>query len=490
MSLEAKIKKSTAKSIIGQTRNYFLAAASINSLPSEILAHIFHLVAGSRPCGVGDRGGEIITFPKYPDILSHVCSHWRDIATGMPTLWTHIDYVPRHSLSAGFEARAKLFATRSGSLHLDIHIYEPVPLQLLNCSNILRFITTIVSRIRSIELVMPGTAIPEDDLYVDVICILEQCLRKPTPGTLTKLTLTDLRTSVPTFIEAASELAYVSEGNEWLNVPPDDLEVNLLPLTVLRLDGIYLPWAHPVYHELIELCLTSTQKPAAKITKSELVNILIHSPGLRVLHFGLKITNQLKDTYRTPVRLEHLEELNLTSMDYKRHRTLLRLLAPGPKPLQLSIQLDDASSNVYEDEVIEFFKRSNVTRLHATAHPEGSENISIVDELIRPLSQLRVLVLEKFYWLNDGGPPAELTGYDTSEWSKSRLDALYILECKIESNLLLRMIKQHPVKALTLRNCHVSGASNQPLNQLMHQVCPVVSVGTGGSNPIEIWDRG
>jgi hypothetical protein len=108
-------------------------------------------------------------------------------------------------------------------------------------------------------------------------------------------------------------------GSQLLNLPYQDLEDLLLPITVLHLRQMYPHWTSQAYHGLVELHLCSVMLPAARITKSQLVTILKSSPGLRVFHFNLDlIKDSLVDAPIVPVRLDDLEVLNLISMDLDR----------------------------------------------------------------------------------------------------------------------------------------------------------------------------
>ncbi|KDN47191.1 hypothetical protein RSAG8_03670, partial [Rhizoctonia solani AG-8 WAC10335] len=104
------------------------APSPVSSLPPEILIQVFHLVCNdqSSPCSIV---AELYSweensrpFWKPPVTLSHVCSHWRQLAVNLPSIWSHIDLFPDSMLSA----RSHAYLARSKQTLLDIHIAVPI----------------------------------------------------------------------------------------------------------------------------------------------------------------------------------------------------------------------------------------------------------------------------------------------------------------------------------------------------------------------------
>ena len=57
----------------------------ISTLPSELLADIFQIVVQAN------RDALVSTSPPYAWVaVTHVCTHWRAVALGTPTLWSDI----------------------------------------------------------------------------------------------------------------------------------------------------------------------------------------------------------------------------------------------------------------------------------------------------------------------------------------------------------------------------------------------------------------
>lgn len=481
-SYETKIRQ--AKSTIGQAMNSTITP--INTLPSEILIRIFHLVVDGKPCGVKYNSGEKITLPKYPDFLSYVCTRWRQLVVHSPTLWSHIDLVPFSPLSRGFETRAEVCVTRANNLLLDLHVYEPAFCEQIDIDKMLDLLVALAPRVKSLEL-----AIPDASEVLDK-SVIECCFGNCSPGTFTRLILTDHGSNAPTFLWASDDPDDLDEG--WLDIPSEKIDNLLLPVTDLLLDGIYLPWTHQAYHGLVELRLTSTRKPVASITESELVNILSLSPRLKILHFGLTITAPLpKGSSIPPVRLDDLEILNLTSPRYAQLSTLLRLLAPGSNPLRVSLEpysLD--SPPLHMGEVKDFFARSNVAELHIRRFPREEDLRPGVNELIDPNPNLRILAMSDAYWKRRATP---IIGLDNQQPTTPRrhLDALYIINSRIELDELERVITQYPVKMLVFWGCRVYEGrviqSSHELQTKLSRLCSDIRcIPWTEDNPTEGWD--
>ncbi|KZT25552.1 hypothetical protein NEOLEDRAFT_348859 [Neolentinus lepideus HHB14362 ss-1] len=84
---------------------------NVDMLPWEILSYIFlHLVQSYDNLSVSCM--------DTPVLLSHVCSHWREVSTSTPELWKTVAL--RSSLTARSTSRSTSFLHRSKSLPLDL----------------------------------------------------------------------------------------------------------------------------------------------------------------------------------------------------------------------------------------------------------------------------------------------------------------------------------------------------------------------------------
>ncbi|KZP03496.1 hypothetical protein FIBSPDRAFT_470501 [Athelia psychrophila] len=87
--------------------------ASIDALPSELLARIFSIGAASKPLVQHNEP------PHFALLVSRVSRHWREVALAYPPLWSHLFFTtnPRSDRYV-----TDVFLPRSGTHPLDITI--------------------------------------------------------------------------------------------------------------------------------------------------------------------------------------------------------------------------------------------------------------------------------------------------------------------------------------------------------------------------------
>ncbi|KAB5588882.1 F-box-like domain containing protein [Ceratobasidium theobromae] len=389
---------------------------SINSLPSKVLANIFELVLRSQHCCFQreDHAKELRLM--YPELLSHVCTHWRTIAINSHTLWSHIDLIPLHETHEVVEnllARAKIFVARSSSIELEVHLYEPDPARAEPIdTNLTTFCTSIAPRTWSLQL--------ETLFQRDHLPILESCLAYSSSGLLKELSLTDREGQAHGYIE--SKRSSTNTRNWLLDMAPQALEDLLLPVQFLRLDGVYFKLDSQAYHGLVELAIIPAWE-VPRVTDSRLVQILESCPQLRALYVGLFVLGA--DFNHPPrslpvVHLDQLEILNVIPMRESRPEHLLRLIAPGSKPLRFMVGAEaDMMELLRSKEYHEFFARSNVTEL--LLHGENSATLNLC-ELLEFCPSLRAVSLKG----------VDLRKPCTQDIGSSRLETLCLLECKVD----------------------------------------------------------
>ncbi|KAF9646370.1 hypothetical protein BDM02DRAFT_3099930, partial [Thelephora ganbajun] len=98
--------------VIVKLRRSKNAARSINRIPRETLANVFHFLR--REVLPIQKPGYATARPFHEWILcvTHVCHHWRETALMFPSLWSTIDVTRPEVVDA--------FTSRSGSLPLHI----------------------------------------------------------------------------------------------------------------------------------------------------------------------------------------------------------------------------------------------------------------------------------------------------------------------------------------------------------------------------------
>ncbi|KAG8710435.1 hypothetical protein FRC08_017177 [Ceratobasidium sp. 394] len=174
VSDESKMREAGKQ--LGIARNYSPNLVRINRLPPEVLTQIFGHVLALNGCYVPDpprtRPSEPVneyarTYLSFHsttlDVISGVCTHWRQLAINTPAFWTHLDFnlcdddsrdrgVPRTEC---FVSRAELWISRTRGCPLSVHIFDhggfmtdgDVPYY-----RVLRLLTKHVSRIATLSL--------------------------------------------------------------------------------------------------------------------------------------------------------------------------------------------------------------------------------------------------------------------------------------------------------------------------------------------------
>ncbi|CEL58730.1 hypothetical protein RSOLAG1IB_08776 [Rhizoctonia solani AG-1 IB] len=382
--LDYESKFQEAKAAITWTRNS-AALAPAGNLPPEILAQIFRFVLCQEQCSSQrEYTYEEFWFSRYPDWLSHVCSHWRQVALGSRELWTHIDIYPEPAVGQRINLRARAYAERSIPLPLYIHIKEfghrieyggiDRLSRLLDCpaTSAIGLISYLAPRARSFNITINGG-------YLDFYRIaLESCLRSCRPGVLSRLVIRgaideDDFSMVITARDGTLGKQYTREpyGFITLDITEQQLEDTLFWCTSLSFDGIFTPWESKGYRGLTELRLTSYSKPRfslqeESIPESAFVNILKGSPQLRVLLFGFRLRTPLPaSTFVEPVSLPDLETLAIEE-EGSSIGNLLRWVAPGTKALTVLIQWNrdlNGRGTFTIGQLEALLARSNVRRL-------------------------------------------------------------------------------------------------------------------------------
>ncbi|KEP46199.1 putative F-box-like domain protein, partial [Rhizoctonia solani 123E] len=448
---------------------------SINSLPVEILVRIFTLVCTMRPC---PRSTKYIhtpsfkqpTFIKNPVVLSHVCSHWRHIAINSGNLWSHIDLVPHQFHVKRLSMRANTYLARASQSLLEIHIEDPTSLITISpktnkYSKLIEFLAAVAARTWSMTIIIQDKPHKGGLFYR----ILSVCLNNCVPGTLTQLSI-----AVPS---DSADPNLTGEGGLWMELPEATAEALWLPVTVLRLKNFFPYLSSNMFHGLEELYLVSDSRTIA-ISELDLVLVLTSNPKLRVFQISFDIVDYSdNDTPVAPIHLDYLERLLLKS--HKPQLDIfLRLIAPGSRPLSLSIRDSWSSSRESppafgpSSEIGSFFARSNVTQLVAN----GFSSYSRLEELLSMAPSVRILALV-------GCRCSHVEGGDIS--SPTTLDELYItVSTRFGSfawSCLEQMVQKYSVCKLTLwwydfrfGGYGSRGLGNVPDN--LYTVCPRVTV--------------
>lgn len=449
-------KLTHAQAMVSRTKNNISGLTPINMLPHDILSYIFQLVHNAQPDYL-DKDSRPFS-PAYPETLTYVCSHWRRIAIETRRLWSHIHISDSHctySNHARLLARAKLCLARADP--------SPVDIRMLGGSHgcydsgLNEVFASVATRIRSFDL-SAGSFMP-------CISVLQNWLTNCKPGTLNKLVLKRSTCNGTDDRIEASE-APISSTSLLLEMPHEYLEERLRPVKVLQLTGVYFHWESQAYHGLVDLRLFPVRDGEnLSISHSRLKEILTASPRLRELHFGLQITDVLPHDSHAPVNLDDLEVVNMCSMRGGHYGPLLQLLAPGPKPLQLSMNCRLTSLSSFPgNEAVEFCARANLAKLHIESfdtEDTGRRQPLVLLELLRHVPSLRALSLRCFYLgytqpgvqPQDGGLSSHVDGTENRSHLSTQLDVVHLRDCTIDLDCLRRVIQAIPVQKLKYKGC-------------------------------------
>ncbi|KAL5638687.1 hypothetical protein ACGC1H_003144 [Rhizoctonia solani] len=493
VSYETEIQQS--KATISRLHNFngLRNVRSIFSLPREILARIFRTVCNMHLCP--QSVAHVYSASKPPSfamdliILSHVCSHWREVAISLVDLWSHIDIEPNQFRIPGSLARVNAYLARSGPL-LDIHIGELLIKDDLHETMVapsqadpdfLEFITAVAPRMRSLTISATHSSI-QGTLYYP---ILSACFANCVPGRLVHLDFGFVGEIDRSRLPGGG----IDTDTTLVGLPKETLEALWHPIKFMRLDQFYPAWTSKAYHGLVELNLAGS----GSIPESGLVGILKSSPGLRVLKIQLRITRLTPKGARiTPIPLVDLEQLSAISVGEAQLGYLLRLIAPGTKPLGLTLVNPWLGSTMERrvhftswPETRSFFARANVTRLCANSFNTYQQ----FEYILAMVPSVRVLILD--------GCNCRQVPEESTLPPDFALDELYVVSSTAYGAVtwpsIERIVEKHHIRKLILwrydhRHNGLGGYGMAVVPNNLSTVCPeVIVVSDEAPNPIEDW---
>ncbi|KAH7332594.1 hypothetical protein B0J17DRAFT_632234 [Rhizoctonia solani] len=450
---ESKIQK--IKLEISYHHNYSSGLSPINMLPPETLINIFHLVLAAQPCKIDRLYSSKKYFPRHSDYLATaISSH---------SLWCHIDLSIHEPWSYRLLNRAKVYVARAGQLPLELHITGGDFYCLIDtyceCQGFYGLISHISSRVETLDIVVTG------EFEGSHSHIFSTLLLSQRPA-LVKFILRSISYHHDTFI--VDRDSYLSglegEGRHLpLGLTEPQLTTSFAPIKALHLRGIFPLWSSTAYHGLSDLRLLST-KHWSHITEAQFVAVLKSSPGLQILHFGPRIHGLTTDTERvTPVNLPDLQVVKIFPTNNKKTlspSSVLRLLAPGMKPLRLAFDGYYQSDSAVDLE--KFFGRSRVIKFYVqTAFPPLS--------ILQHAAHLECVVLDGFR----PGPDHQLTPVMASiggSTSFPYLRSLHIMETTLYEHDL-RVLLEYCPTGILLQSCYIyfkEGTSGYRGNAKLH----------------------
>ncbi|KAH7325472.1 hypothetical protein B0J17DRAFT_226146 [Rhizoctonia solani] len=338
----------------------------VHKLPSELLLRIFligeEIDRAARPRELWYLGMQ--------DIVTQVCSHWRDIAVNCPMLWTHIHITrpgPRH-LASVYLARAGAVTLLDINIEMRARYYNGLEIgdddwkhQRAAVPEILYFLDSCgapVSRWKSLSV-----SALEPDVLLKFI------------GTLCAEAAPALR-----FLSCRlSRLVSVSSEDRIIRDPQYSSDFyQLSPFVVPSLRCVELdrlPWSYvfdrppPVFAGLTELRLTSG---ATLSSPAQLQELLSFNPQLEVLSLSTsdtsyEVLNNLEPVSQR-IRMQQLNTLSVnTIMNLSWALSVLQLIeAPVLKRLSLSSFVSTKAEDVQIPDLCRFI----------CTHPSGDSALN------------------------------------------------------------------------------------------------------------------
>ncbi|KAF8605392.1 hypothetical protein BDV93DRAFT_554762 [Ceratobasidium sp. AG-I] len=440
--------------ILSKNRNQSKKLVSINSLPAEILSQIFRFAACT--CPHQTRNVPVVKPYIYPDALAGVCSAWRKAAVNLPSLWSHIDLTISATKIDNYYQCARIWSERANNTPLDLHIRsidntpaidEPQVLELL------ALLSSLAKKARSL------------DVWFDRLtkhlgqCILVCWAEHGLPGVAQALELGSIDTGL-------------FELQRWRSTSIDDtllaqIEDFLYSLQSVDLDGFHIPWESKIYHGLVRLSLEGTLLgDRYQITQLQLATMLRSSPQLRELKLvGVLVESEGRVA---PIVLEELETLVVhDSLGF-----VLPLIAPGSKPLTLSIAVDEDEGPVSLEATRSFSRRSVIKTLDVTNLLQTDDWFQFV---LGPFEHLTTLIILDCSLTSHKmrGRLTKLAKDRIVPWPK--LHTLHLSECILRGDLLVKLLSMHSVQTLQLNSCMaVEGDSEVDMLKLKDLLTSVV----------------
>ncbi|KAG6910746.1 hypothetical protein DXG01_008278 [Tephrocybe rancida] len=266
-------------------------------LPPEILATIFGQLVESAHYDVHHKyhHGEYLTH-KVPNLnwipqVSHVCSHWREVALSAPYLWSRIP-IDDPSWATEMLQRSKAVPLRisyRGPLYgkhgSDVESAHMI-LETVLCSQ--------MARVKTLTLELPHVGFGEKTMARGRFAKLLSMLKQPAPM-LERLQ-----------IRSPFAAANMPESNSL----PDGMAAGCQRLTHLDLDGCSVAWEASAFRHLKVLSITSLPV-ISRPSVTQLVALLSQTPLLE----SLSIDNMQKSPGTVPLQtstviLDRLEDLS------------------------------------------------------------------------------------------------------------------------------------------------------------------------------------
>ncbi|KAG9084429.1 hypothetical protein FS749_005238 [Ceratobasidium sp. UAMH 11750] len=343
----------TAVAVLNRVHNQSIAFVPIQSLPDDVLIHIFTLACTRcRFFPTTERPISKCRITKTMLAVTHVCADWRRLAINTPILWTHVDIMDNGPRSRpGYE---KMWLERVGSAPLSVRVAIQHDTSGDYTEGALNQLVPHFGAIRSLGL--------HADSRHALQAALMYWMSNGTPGSVQELLLTG-RAKLPGQ-RTANSATFADHFPLRLAV----LNSFLAPIQILHLQYVSVSLVDTICRGLIHI-EPSDLTPKAPSPTFRLSSLPTISPKLRILKLE-KLRMDSTQYFRLfgAIELNALERLELVDLSPDPCLTLLSVLHPGPGELTLRLSAPTNPSD--EEAVRSFLSRSNVTKLFIKVHSD------------------------------------------------------------------------------------------------------------------------
>ncbi|KAB5589670.1 F-box-like domain-containing protein [Ceratobasidium theobromae] len=303
----------------------------INSLPSEVLAHIFELGTASPENDFGQD--------NFPALVSLVCKSWYTLATETPTLWNNLT-LDATELPPFTKTRTQIARSKGTPLNIYLDFSSRADPELVQ--SIMHVLLAELARWRHLIMV-----VPDFDVMYSAVGMIADVFKRPRTSApfLQVLRLY----GPPEFDPTQPEPRSLPLPIPLFGVEDEDEEFEATPrLRDVVLCGVPLDWATFVPSNLERLQL-SLHSGSRRPTFSQFARLVTASPKLHTLILNASGPS-LPNAHSQPPRVDlpYLTSLTLDCFDPEYvERLLARVCTPALESLALADAAGD-SSRVFE----------------------------------------------------------------------------------------------------------------------------------------------
>ncbi|QRV80370.1 hypothetical protein RhiJN_08385 [Ceratobasidium sp. AG-Ba] len=483
---EKALQKTRHKLALLRNESRVLASINVNALPREVLGLIFHLAC--PPCHSPEDGA------VKPEVISSVCTMWRNLSFSMPLLWSHIHInIIKSSVSDNQYLRLKSWVDRTQSSGLYIHITEcgrgrartEEYFSKRRYLQLATFLQPIMPRVYGLEIV---SRCGLEDYINDLI---DLWVTYGTLHTAKILSVDHTHCDGSLLIKPLSQEPEEGYGLASMLAFQSFFE----SLHTLRLHEILVPLNANIHRGLVELHLYNCLSDYI-LDQSTMLEILTACPELRSLKLvGINIIKSHEPNLE-PVALNQLEVFTLDAGEVVQDGDtthILPLIAGGSSSLSVAFMVEIRHLTPEFISIIHLFlARSNVKTLHIRGR--FGYTIPLTPALTR-IPQLQRLAFD-YCDVSSDDALANFISLNTNKSGETldpwpQLQELYLIDYNGTDTDMQRLISLHSIQTLRFYWHEEEGSKLSPelMQTLQRTVVNVTFYELDtDNNPTDSWD--